>query len=396
MDHSSEPIGAAFLCDADGVIRQVIRNDLGLAGAPGQPLSGLVDRSSFTKLLNLLVELRTRGAALDWELNAALGDEVTSLHFAGVRLDDRILIVAARTRNGALELYEEMMRINNEQMNLLRAAAKENAEQTASLYDEISRLNNELVNMQRELAKKNAELEKLNEQKNRFLGMAAHDLRAPLSVIIMYSEFLMDEVGDALSQEQAEFLAIIHSSSEWMRTIVNDWLDIAAIEAGALRLDRQPEDLAALVERNLARNRPLAARKNIRLEAECQDGLPPVCIDAHKIDQVLDNLISNAVKFSHPGSAITVRLAAAPGGVVLSVRDEGVGIPPEKRERLFKPYERAHDHGTGGERGTGLGLAIVNKIVTGHGGRVRVESEPGKGTTFEVWLPVSVEPNSGS
>lgn len=382
----SQPSGMALLCDVNGVIRQVIRNDLGLACAAGQSLSELVDRQSFAKLLNMLVELRKQGAICGWELNFTIAGELVPLHLGGAVLPDGLLVIAARTADDALELYEEMMRISNEQINALRAAFKDSAERAESLYDEISRLNNELVNIQRELAKKNAELERLNEQKNRFLGMAAHDLRAPLTAIAMYSELLIDEIGDRLNEEEAEFLNTIHSSAELMRTIVDDWLDIAAIEAGVLRLDLQPENLAALVERNLNRNRPLAARKNIRLELECEDGLSVVQIDAHKMDQVLDNLISNAIKFSHPASVVTVRLARAEQGVVLSVQDTGVGIPADKLEQLFKPYKRIRAQGTGGEKGSGLGLAIVHKIVTGHGGRVRVDSEAGKGTTFYIEL----------
>jgi signal transduction histidine kinase len=264
------------------------------------------------------------------------------------------------------------------------------------LFEDLSRLNNELATAQRELAKKNAELARLNEQKNQFLGIAAHDLRNPLEVILTYSDFLLDFLhgeGDCLPPEHLEFVRTIHTSSAFMLNLVNDLLDLSKIEAGRLELDLSQVDLAKLVARNVTLNRALAAKKGTEIVFRQEGELPPLRLDAAKIEQVLNNLIGNAVKFSPPESTVEVRLAAAPedGWIVLSVADQGEGLPlheVDQMEKLFRPFERTRVRSTGDEKSTGLGLAIVKSIVTGHRGEIRVESEPGQGATFHVRLPM--------
>ena len=250
-----ERLGSGFVlvCDAQGTILEVLRDELhGTEGALGRPFTLLVERECLSKALSFLIEIKTQGAALGWELNLLLADGVETLHFAGARMDeDRLLILAAKTDGELARLYEELVSIGNEQANALRAALKEldaaaqrSADPTSVLYDEISRLNNQLVAMQRELARKNAELARLNQEKNHFLGIAAHDLRNPLQIIGTYSEFLLQGVAGEINPEQAEFLQIILDSSAFMAQLVDDLLDVAQIEAGELRLAREPTDLA--------------------------------------------------------------------------------------------------------------------------------------------------------
>jgi signal transduction histidine kinase len=231
------------------------------------------------------------------------------------------------------------------------------------------------------------ELEKLNEEKNRFLGIAAHDLRNPLNAIQMYSEFLLDEAVDALDSEQMEFVSIIHSSSQFMLKLVNDLLDVAKIESGKLQLELVKTDLSEFIERNVSVNTPMAARKKIRLIFRQDTAIPDVMIDPTKINQVLNNLITNAIKFSSPESTVEVALTMSGDDAIVSVKDQGQGIPAEEIDKLFKPFQRTSVRTTGGEDSTGLGLAIVRKIVVGHSGRVWVESKVGEGSTFYVALP---------
>jgi signal transduction histidine kinase len=265
-------------------------------------------------------------------------------------------------------------------------------ERESRLFEDLSRLNNDLATAQRELTKKNLELARLNDQKNQFVGMAAHDLRNPLEVILTYSEFLLDE-GACLPPEHLELVRTIHGSSAFMLALVNDLLDISKIEAGRLELDLLRVDLGELTARNVALNQVLAAKKGTEIVFRQEGEISRILVDAAKIEQVLNNLIGNAVKFSPPGSTVEVRLA--PDGdewVVLSVTDQGEGIPlheVDQMEKLFSPFERTRVRSTGGEKSTGLGLAIVKSIVAGHQGEIRVESEPGQGTTFHVLLPVS-------
>jgi signal transduction histidine kinase len=302
-----------------------------------------------------------------------------------------LLITAAVNGQLARRLYEDMLRINNEQTNLLRAVIKQKVEikpatPNQGQYEEISHLNNELVNMQRELSKKNAELASLNALKNQFLGMAAHDLRNPLQGILYYSEFLLEDPA-RLEADQLEFITVIHDQSQYMTSLVNDLLDVATIESGKLQLDLQPVDLAKLAQTNLVRNRLFAGRKNITLDFEVGN-IPMSLLDAAKMEQVLDNLTTNAIKYSRPGSHVHIRLRVVGTEIMLSVQDEGPGIPPAELDLLFKPFQRTSVKSTGGEKSSGLGLVIAKRIVNGHAGRIWVESQVGIGSTFFVAIPI--------
>ncbi|MEZ0395932.1 MAG: HAMP domain-containing sensor histidine kinase [Anaerolineales bacterium] len=376
--------GLALLCDIHGNLLEILHDPQGLAAGlqPGTPFARLAARGSLGKALSFLAEIRAQGAAFDWEINVQAGEKICTLHFSGGKSGETLLIAGAEDGRFSVALYEEMMRMNNEQTNSLRAAYKD-AARDASLFDEISRLNNELVDMQRELARQKAELERLNAEKNRYLGMAAHDLRNPLHAILMNSEFLLEECP---AGEMREFIATIHETTRFMAQLVDDLLNVAQIEAGELTLDYAPVDLADLIRRNAATNRPLASRKGIELVYHIPEDLPRAVLDAAKFEQVLNNLIGNAVKFSPPGEKVEIRLEARGETFVLCVRDRGPGIPPERMATLFRPFQRG-ETGSAGEKSIGLGLSIVKRIVAGHGGQIWVESHPGEGAAFYVQFP---------
>jgi two-component system OmpR family sensor kinase len=404
--------GLALLCDIEGAICQVMRDDLGLSPVPGQPFPLLVDRTSMPKALNFLVDLRAQGTALDWEMNVAIGDRGVGLQFAGVRTKNGLFVLGAESNGEILHLYEELMGIHNEQTNALRAALKEKAKLSAGrptsdaqrtldtspapanagalpgMYDELSQLNNELANLQRELAQKNAELERLNRIKDRVLGMVAHDLRTPLSVTLGYSGFLLEDLSEILSEDHLNYVSAIRSSCRFMLRLVNSLLDVATIESGELVLDRQPTDLHALVERNVDMNRALAKAKDVRLSYRCEGHIPDMLLDGARIEQVLNNLLSNAIKYSYPQGLVEVHLTRQAGYAHLCVVDHGPGIAPDQLDDLFQWFARSRVRGTAGESGTGLGLAISQKIVEAHLGDIWVESEPGQGSRFFVSLPI--------
>ena len=241
-----------------------------------------------------------------------------------------------------------------------------------------------------EIAQKNTQLVELNTLKNQLLGMAAHDLRNPLSVVSTASAFLLDDAGRLLPEaKRTDFLRRINSSSEFMLRMIDDLLDVAKIEAGRLDLELKDGDLCDLIEENLTLNRMLAKKKDIRLDFVPETGLPLLLFDRGKVEQVLNNLISNALKFSAPNTVVAVQVSRTRGeSIVVSVRDHGQGIPAGELENLFKPFSKTSVRSTGGERSTGLGLAICRKIVEGHHGRIWAESEVGKGSTFSFSLPV--------
>jgi signal transduction histidine kinase len=293
-----------------------------------------------------------------------------------------------------LELSGSMTHMKNEAMALASANVEAVLllESKECLIEQLQKKSGELVSMKQELEKRNVELEKLNDTKNQLLGMAAHDLRTPLGAISTYSEFLIEEASRVLTQEQIDFLATIKATSELLLKMVNELLDLSKIEAGKLELDLKPTDLIALIDHNVALHRPLAENKRIRLEFQRRRAFSEMMLDQSKVGQVLDNLISNAIKFSHSGSTISIRASEIEHHAVVSVSDEGPGIPPTELERLFNPFEKTSVKSTAGEKCTGLGLAIVRKMVEGHHGTVWVESEVGKGSFFYFSLPIVAPP----
>lgn len=243
------------------------------------------------------------------------------------------------------------------------------------------------------LAEKNVQLSRLSEMKDHFLAMAAHDLNHPVGVIMTYGEFLLDEAAHALSSEQVEFLKTIVDSSRSMRNILNDFLDIAAIEAGRLELHKVPTDMESLIHGIVALNRSFAAKKAMQIDFTVEGFIPRLLVDPERMEQVMNNLLSNAVKFSPRGSRVEVCLTQNANQVVLSVADQGMGIPKDRLDKLFRPFERLSKEAATKEKGSGLGLAIVKKIVEAHGGQVWVESEEGRGSTFFVAIPTLLTPS---
>jgi signal transduction histidine kinase len=386
------PRGLALVCDHHGVVRRVLRDDLGLlADIVGARLTSIVDRSSIEKTERFLAEAVAKRAAFDWELGVPGEHTIRLLHFAASLTEPNVLVVVgAPSRSAVMSYYDELMEVNNEQANVLRAALKNTAggsDRDEMVYDRMTQLNSELANVQRELIKKNLELEEANQLKNQLLGMAAHDLRNPIGAIRSFSQLLLDKKAALPPERQRALLERIEASSKFMLALINDLLDLSAIESGQLHMDTRVLDIARVVRENVEVNRALAQEKQIGIELEVTRDVPQVVADVHKVEQVLNNLIGNAVKFSAPGTAVRVGVHPGDGGVWIAVSDEGPGIPPNELATLFKPFHQGSPRATAGERGTGLGLAIVKRLVDGHRGRIECESEIGRGTTFSVWLP---------
>ena len=264
---------------------------------------------------------------------------------------------------------------------------------TTDSLEELSRINNELVNLQRELSKKNQLLERLNQQKNAFLGMAAHDLRNPISSVGGYARLLLEvDVG---ADERRHALESIGRVADHMLILVNDLLDVSVIESGKLELRREPVDLAKLLGERLQFFRLLARKKEITLDEEI-DGLT-LRLDPGRTVQVIDNLVSNAVKYSPQDTRIQVSLRAGEqGSASLVVRDDGPGISAEEQTRLFGAFERLSSRPTGGEKSSGLGLAICKELIDLHNGEIGVRNNEGPGATFWFRLPAApVAPGEG-
>jgi signal transduction histidine kinase len=266
-------------------------------------------------------------------------------------------------------------------------------EELESMRSEILFLNQDLNNLTRQLQKKNSQLRRLNKEKNQFFGMAAHDLRHPLGVIRMYNEFLVDEIRDELTGEHRDFLDYIGEAGRLMESILDDFLDLAVFETGHLELDRQKVSIGPWLSRIVRTSEVLAARRQITVMAEIPEKTPVILFDRAKMEQVMNNLISNAIKYSPEGEQVEITLLAAAEEVTIRVVDHGAGIAEEDLGRLFIPFQRIGKRKRGADKSSGLGLAIVKKIVDAHGGGIQVGSRPGQGSTFSITLPLRENPD---
>ncbi len=236
-----------------------------------------------------------------------------------------------------------------------------------------------------QLERDKAELKKVNEEKNRFLGMAVHDLRNPLGAISGYAHYLISHEVDKETTEK--FHRIIADAAGGMTKLVDDLLNISKIDNGAVSLDITVEDLADIVAARVALANIIAREKNIMIHYSPYAEKLVFLFDRHKIEQVVDNLISNAIKFSPHGSNVHVSMNHHAGNVRVAVRDEGPGIPENEHGKVFVAFSKISVRPTGTETSTGLGLAIVSRIVKAHGGDIGFETTAGKGSTFFFTLP---------
>jgi two-component system sensor histidine kinase/response regulator len=239
----------------------------------------------------------------------------------------------------------------------------------------------DLIKKNRAMAGANKKLAELNELKNRFLGIASHDLRNPLYLIKAYSEILKDDLNGKISNTRQNYLKKIFAASQFMETLLDNLLDISNIESGKYDLKKNEECLNALTKSQMGTHELLAKKKNIRIALELGN-IPTVHCDKNAIIQIMGNFIGNAIKFSPANTKFTVRTAREGNAVRFSVTDEGPGICSEEQKLLFGEFQTLSNKPTGGEKSTGLGLAIVKKLVNLHGGNVGVNSGDEKGCTF--------------
>ena len=243
------------------------------------------------------------------------------------------------------------------------------------------------------LAEQNDRLRELDKMKDDFVASVSHELRTPLTSINGYLELVTDDEAGELGDEQRHFLGIVRRNAERLLRVVGDLLFVAQFKASEIAMERGPVDLASLAEHAVDAVRPRAAEHGIEVRLACGT-LAPMEGDADRLGQVIDNLLTNAVKFTPEGGCVNVTLVAAEGLVKLEVSDTGMGVSEEDLVHLFDRFFRTSDARVQAIQGTGLGLSIVAAIVEAHGGSVEVESEVGVGTTFRVVLPtlIAAEP----
>jgi signal transduction histidine kinase len=232
-----------------------------------------------------------------------------------------------------------------------------------------------------------ARAEELIRLRDEFVAVVSHELRTPLTSIIGYLELLVDEDSGALTSEQRSYLEIVQRSTGRLVELVGDLLLVAEAERGPLALELADIDVAGLAADAAEAARPSADARGIVLRLEPSSG-GTVAGDPTRLAQMLDNLISNAIKFTPEGGRVTVHAAVRGSDAVFEVVDTGGGVSDADRERLFDPFFRSREANARAVPGTGLGLTITKAIVDAHHGSIEVESAPGAGTTFRVWLPI--------
>jgi signal transduction histidine kinase len=258
--------------------------------------------------------------------------------------------------------------------------------QQISVIVEKGRLASQLAAQKAAIEKQHEQLHQLNELRNKFLGLAVHDLRSPLATILLGAQTLLDAQIKLAAEDRRIFLQDILGQARQMLTLIEDILDVSQIEASSLSLRQEPLALDRLLSEAVHRHALLASPKGTRVLLAPMPAAR-VLADPIRLRQVLDNLISNAVKFSPPASTVRVRAAKNRAHWRVEVQDQGPGLTKQDRARLFQAFTRLSAQPTGNEKSVGLGLAITRHIVEAHGGQIGADALPGKGATFWFTLP---------
>jgi signal transduction histidine kinase len=253
-----------------------------------------------------------------------------------------------------------------------------NRDEIGSLAENVNRMNDDLRHLY-------GELESASRHKSEFLANMSHELRTPMNAIIGFSQVLRERVFGEVNEKQEEYLDDILSSANHLLALINDILDLSKVEAGQIELELAPFSLGEALEHGVVMVRERATKDGVQVALTA---VPEVDVigDERRIRQVIFNLLSNAVKFTPAGGTVDVGAAQQNGEITVSVADTGPGIAPADQERIFEEFQQTEAGGQESE-GTGLGLALSKRFVELHGGRIWVESEPGKGSTFAFTLP---------
>lgn len=341
-------------------------------------------------------------------VNRQLRRDAQSEHGVALYLGGRKHVIHADRRqilDLLVSIYEQAVIVNEE--------LQERERQVSDLNAQLTRHAAELESSNREIARQNVELERANRMKSEFLAGMSHELRTPLNSIIGFSEVLRDGLVGQLTAEQVEFVGDILDSGKHLLAMINDILDLSKIEAGKMELELESTDITALLRSCIVVIKDRAAKHGIRLLQEIDD-LGQIHVDQRKTKQIIYNLLSNAVKFSRDGGAVTLRgcrvdrtrvegvklfgMAPASGNryfIEIGVIDTGIGIAPSDLPRLFQPFVQLDSGLSRRYEGTGLGLELVRQLVELHGGALTLNSCPGQGSEFIVWLPCREDMEQG-
>jgi signal transduction histidine kinase len=377
---------AARLCDAAAASIYLTEGDkLRHVASKGR----LADQSATIDLLPINRESMSGRAVLERATIQvadlmAQADEYPLGHEIAMRFGHRSLVVTPLLREGQpfgtiLLRRQEVRPFSEREVALLRTFGDQ-----AAIALENTRLFHEIQD-------KSRQLEIANKHKSDFLANMSHELRTPLNAIIGFSEVLSEKMFGDVNDKQLEYLQDIHSSGHHLLTLINDILDLSKIEAGRMELELSRFDLSMLLDNSMTLVRERATRHGLVLKLDVADDIEEWVADQRKVKQVVINLLSNAVKFTAAGGSVTLRARRVEdsqgGAVEIAVIDTGVGIAAQDQALVFEEFRQASGDYLRKSEGTGLGLSLAKRFVELHGGTIRVESEPGKGSTFAFILP---------
>ena len=337
----------------------------------GQPVAVLVPAER-THELKAVAQRVNAGESVEEHETRGLRKDGTQVDVA---LTASPIFDALRRVTGAAVIARDITQMKRQQGQLEALLAKERVARTGAEA------------AQEALARQNERLRELDRLKDEFISLVSHELRTPLTSIRGYLELVLDGGAGELSTDQHRFLAVADRNAKRLMHLVGDLLFLAQIEAGKLALELGEVDLDEVLAESVEAATPVADEKGIALRATVEP-TPVMVGDRGRLGQVLDNLVSNALKFTNQGGSVDVTVRSTDGLVVIEVRDTGIGIPPAEQGQLFDRFFRSSEAAEKAIPGTGLGLTIVKAIVERHGGTIDVESAAGEGTTMRVRLPV--------
>ena len=243
-----------------------------------------------------------------------------------------------------------------------------------------------------ELERANANLTQLNIEKNKYIGMVSHDLRSPIGAALSFSDLLIEDYTNFTQKEHIKFLKIINKRCSFALNLIGDFLDASKIESGILDLDFTENDYCELVQSCISQNSIYAQKKSQQIIFNSVQPEIKISLDRSKIEQVFNNLLMNAIKYSHKNKKIWVNIHIENNNIITEVKDEGQGIPENELDSVFVAYKTTSVKPTNNEKSTGLGLTIAKKIIIAHRGEIFVKSKEGIGSTFYFTLPYKTEP----
>lgn len=335
----------------------------------------------------LLETVGTDAGVFDWDLDLGTSDDFETVRVVAAAADGGCVISCAANAAAAFAELEVWTRDRDDRGEILGAAARAYARSKEALggsdeeaFRQLWRVNSEIAATHRELVRSNRELERMRNALNQTLGMVAHDLRSPLQVLKFTIAFLTDP--DIHASRTSQLATQAEGSIKAIVGLIDDLLDLHAIETGTLRIDRRRCHLNEIVDRTCRTIAWTARERGVRIVWSDEAGPVEAFVDPGRVEQVLTNLLDNAIRHTRSDSEVVVQTVRNATGVEIRVSDRGPGPPEDGGSKMFE----AHHQGERGGR-AGLGLAIVSRIVAVHGGALRWDERPGGGSTFIASFP---------